>query len=568
MKKRIVCVIMAVCLVICSSCGAINHTEVRKRQLYEEAVAALEQMEPDENGIYAVTEELVVALSNAAYTEPKNIIFMIGDGMGYNIIEAAEKVYSDELYEGTLAMKYMPVKGTQSTYSTSSEITDSAAAATALSTGYKTKNKTIALSVDGQDTYKTTLELAAENGKSTGVVATKAVTDATPAAFTAHVESRTLQEEIANMQLEKLMNESLDLLLGGGYQYYETEANAALLKSTVDAGLTYTKDWDEVIDAELPVLGLFAKISMDTTDIQLPTLAEMTTYALEKLSEDEDGFFLMVEGSQIDTFGEKNEFDRQVEELYDFDCAVAVAMRYVALHPDTVLIITADHETGGVTLPIGLTLENTSEICYATKKHTCKAVPVFAAGYGTDALTGIQENTDIAIFVAGLLGEDEFGVQSTTHTLIDTGKNADVKMLQKANPTADESEFLSKGKDTVVIAFDEKDTEFALPLEGLSEVAKDEERLKTIHMTVTNQTDQVMQLPEMKYVFLGQENTVKPQKEYIEPGETLVLSYVFPTECWRVNFFEKLTDVVFTVNGAEAELEISDICITTRIASK
>lgn len=570
MKRRIIVTIIALCLLIsCAACGN-KDTEIKaqKKQLYDTAVTALKEMQPDEKGMYEVTEDLVVALTNADYTEPKNIIFMIGDGMGYNIIEAAEAVYGDALYNGTAAMKYMPVKGTQSTYSATADITDSAAGATALSTGYKTINRAVAISVDGKDAYKTTLELAAEKGKSTGVVVTKAVTDATPAAFTAHVESRSMQEEIANMQLGKLTDGSLDLILGGGYKYYDANMNTDALAGAVDAGVTYTKNWDEVTEAKLPVLGLFAENMMNTTDSQLPTIAEMTTYALDKLSEDENGFFLMVEGSQIDTYGEANDFERQVKELYDFDCAVAVAMRYVALHPDTVLIITADHETGDVTLPIELTQENVSDISYTTEGHTNKAVPVFAAGYGTETLTGIHENTDLGIFVAGLLGEESFGVNSTTRTLIDTGKRADVKSLQKANPTADESEFVSKEKDTLVVAFDENDQDFVLPLEDVSEILDEVESLRTIHMTVTNKADKVMQLPEMKVVFSEKEYIVESEKEYIEPGETMVLSYVFPTKCWKSNAIEKLTELKFTVNGAESELEISDICITEREASK
>lgn len=390
MFKRVAAALLIATLLFCSGCGKKGAADTQNKQLYNEAVAALQKAEPDESGLYEMSSYLVTALENAAYTEPKNIIVMIGDGMGFPIIEAAEIVNGDELYEGTLAMNYLPVQGTSCTYSASDQITDSAAGATAIATGYKTMNGTVAMDSKGMESFKTVLELAAEKGKSTGVVATKAVTDATPAAFTAHVISRTMQPEIAGMQLERLADGTLDLLLGGGYKYFDVEQNAEALTKATEAGVKYTHEWSEASAAELPVLGLLAENMLDTADEALPTVAEMTDYALKALSKDENGFFLMVEGSQIDTYGEKNEFDREVKELYDFDCAVAVAMRYVALNPDTVLIVTADHETGNLTLPENPTKENIKASFYTTGKHTCKTVPILAAGYQTEKLSGMN----------------------------------------------------------------------------------------------------------------------------------------------------------------------------------
>ncbi len=532
LKKKLLSVILIFCLLICSACGE-KPAPAQERQVYEDSVAALLQMEPDENGLYEVTEELVAALQNAEYTEPKNIIFMIGDGMGFPIMEAAQTVYGDALYKGTLAMNYLPLQSTQCTYSATDQTTDSAAGATALATGYKTMNRTVAMSVDTTETYKTTLELAAEKGKSTGIVVTKAVTDATPAAFTSHVISRSLQEEIAAMQLEKMADGTLDLVLGGGKQYYEAKANAEALAAARESGVTYTNRWDEASGAQLPVLGLFAEDMMDTTDDKIPAVAELTACALESLSQDENGFFLMVEGSQIDSYGEKNEFERQVKELYDFDCAVAVAMRYVALHPDTVLIVTADHETGGVTIPAEPTLDNIDETFYTTGKHTCKTVPVLAAGYGTETLLDVNENTDLAIFVASLLGEEAFGQKSAMHTLWSTKKKTDIGRF-----------VLSEGM--------------------LADVRKGIQNARALHMTVANPTDERLPLPELKLVFSGKEYTVEPQKDYIEAGESLVLSYVFPVKCWKEYAFEKVSELDFTGDGAETALEISSLRITER----
>ena len=190
MKKRIFSWIITITLILgCLSGCSILDSGAK----YEKACEALAETKLTETGSYKVTEELRIASQNAEYTEPKNIIYMIGDGMGINIVETTRDFFVDSLYEGTLAIDLVPQVGWQSTYSADAQITDSAAGGTALATGYKTSNGTIAMDKLDQNPYKTVLELAAEKGKSTGIIATKAVTDATPASFTAHVADRGTQ---------------------------------------------------------------------------------------------------------------------------------------------------------------------------------------------------------------------------------------------------------------------------------------------------------------------------------------------------------------------------------------
>ena len=193
------------------------------------------------------------SVENKEVQNVKNIIFMIGDGMGYEAIDATRVYYKDQLGSETLTMQQLPNKGTSTTYSITDQVTDSAAGGTALSTGYKTGNKTVAKSKDLTTEYKTTLELAAEKGNSTGIVVTTPIVDATPATFTSHVDNRDKYEEIATQQLEKLTDGSLDLALGGGRAYYESDENKSNLEEAKKAGVTYTTTWAETEKATLPV---------------------------------------------------------------------------------------------------------------------------------------------------------------------------------------------------------------------------------------------------------------------------------------------------------------------------
>lgn len=504
---------------------------------YEKAVLSLAGTSLEEDGSYQVTEELLYVLSGAEYTEPKSVIFMIGDGMGFNIVEAAQVMCADKLYNGTLAMNYLPVQSSQCTYSVTHQVTDSAAGATAFATGFKTANKTISMDSGWSTELKTVLELAAEKGKSTGIVATEAVTEATPAVYVAHMPARAMEGGIAAMELSKFADGSLDLALGGGSKYYEVSSNAEELAAAKAAGMTYTTEWERAVGASLPLAGLFAKDEMNTLKDENPSLAEMTDLALNLLGEDENGFFLMVEGSQIDNYEEYNLFDETIKNLYDFDCAIAVAMKYVALHPDTVLIVTADHETGGVMLPENPSRENLNDTVFTTKVHTSRAVPVYAVGYGTEALLGINENTDLGILVASYLGEEEFGARSVLHTLSDTV--------------------------TTVIFDGEKEEQEILLKDSLVPI-EEIKNARAFHVTVKNIGSTRSPLPKLKIILTGQEYSMDPQQDYIDVGETMTLSYIFPEVCWEDSRLVKIEKMVLTTDGQEATFEISDMQVTER----
>lgn len=525
MKNRIVCwsliIIMLFGVVACGKDGNEG------TKAYQDLL-----LEPNE-----VTEELISSLKTAKYKKPKNIIYMIGDGMGYNALEAAQAHYKEQLYEGTLAMYQLPVQGKALTYSITNQITDSAAGGTALATGNKTGNRIVGMSSDKTKEFKNLLELADEKGKSTGVVVTTPVVDATPATFTAHVDDREAYTEIAAQQLEKFKSGTLDLILGGGRSYYECDENKELLESAKQAGVTYTNQWEETKDTKLPVVGLYAEESLDTMDEATPSLAEMTVYALNQLSRNEKGFFLMVEGAQIDDYAEANNLEMQLHEIYEFDCAVTAAMRYVAQNPDTVLIVTADHETGDVE-----STKDMSQTTYSTEQHTYKTVPILAAGYRTEELKGNHENTEIAAFVASLLGEKEFGGTSTTAVAKDyTGEG---------------------GKE---ISLDGTNIGFEFPMDEIEEATKELKGVKVLHITLENKTEELQRLPMLCFTYRAKEYQVEPQESYIKAGEVLIVDYTIPESVWGKDLISDISKVGLMTDQETATYVLKDIQVTSRV---
>ena len=547
-------VVLLIVIVIFSGC---SKEETRKG--YEDAIANLQQTAINEDGVYEVTEDLLMVLHNTEFTEPQNIIYMIGDGMGENVIQATQEVYAEELYENKLAMNHLTKVGTQSTYSANSKITDSAAGGTALATGKKTSNYTVAMDKECISSYETVLELAAEKGKSTGIIATKSVTDATPAAFTTHVEDREMQVEIAGQQLKKIAEGTLDLILGGGKDYYENSENAEAFSNAEAMGMSYNLRWEDAVEDKLPLVGLFAGDALNTVDSNTPTLTEMTDLALQLLSQDKNGFFLMVEGSQIDTKAHANLIDKEVYEVHQFDSAVAVAMKFVALHPDTVLIVTADHETGGLYFPQEGYVESGKHI-YNTGDHTNLNVPVYAVGYGTNKLGGIMENTDIAGFVASLLGEEDFEQKSEIKVLYDTRKSKGIKMSFDVDISS--RELLTKEMKASMCKV---------------------KNARAIHLTIKNLGKEKVSVPALKFSgnFLEVYEAVS-QGDYIDAGETLQLTYVLPIELWNDNMISNIDSIQVTYDAVsdnawrpifgyyveEAEIEIQEIAITERDLEK
>jgi alkaline phosphatase len=287
----------------------------------------------------------------------KNVIFMIGDGMGVSYTSAYRYLKDDpttKLAEGTEFDKYLV--GQQSTYAEDPEqnITDSASSATAMSSGIKTYNAAIGVDNDKSE-VKTVLESAKEKGKSTGLVATSEITHATPASFGAHDEHRKNMNAIADDYYDELINgeHKVDVLLGGGIDLFDRTDRNVIAEFQKD-GYSFASTKEELNgDKSEKILGLFAPRGLpkmiDRTE-DIPSLEEMTKSAIERLNKDQDGFFLMVEGSQIDWAGHDNDIVGAMSEMEDYEKAFKAAIEFAKKDKHTLVIATADHSTGGYSI--------------------------------------------------------------------------------------------------------------------------------------------------------------------------------------------------------------------------
>ncbi|MEA2106281.1 MAG: alkaline phosphatase [Bacteroidota bacterium] len=318
----------------------------------------------------------------------KNIILLIGDGMSVTHIYAAMTV------SGTpLNMEKFKYTGLQKTYSASDYITDSGAAGTALATGNKTKKGHIGCDSLGHP-FKSILKYAEEDGLSTGLVATSSILHATPAAFIANNISRNNYEEIA---LDFLKTD-IDIFIGGGKKNFEDREDGLNLIDSLKS-----KDYQVTTAIDDINLVNFQKFAVFTAEKHNPEyrngrgdmLPKATEKAIEMLSQNENGFFMMVEGSQIDWGGHDNDIDYIITELLDFDRAIGKALEFAEKDGETLVIVTSDHETGGLTLVGGNRNNKTIEVNFSTDYHTADIVPVFAYGPGAEKFIGIYENTDV-----------------------------------------------------------------------------------------------------------------------------------------------------------------------------
>ncbi|WP_372776281.1 alkaline phosphatase [Mangrovibacterium sp.] len=332
--------------------------------------------------------------------KPKNIIFMIGDGMG------VAQVYAGlTANHGNLFLNNFQHVGFSDTQSSDNYITDSAAGGTALSSGYRTYNGAIGVDTD-TIARPTMLEIAEEKGKSTGLVSTSAITHATPASFIAHQPSRSMYEEIAG----DFMNTDIDVFIGGGYKHFaEREDGRDLTQELKKNGYAVLQDMNEIERVNSGKLaGLTASEHNAVASERNNMLPRATETALTILSKNKKGFFVMIEGSQIDWGGHQNNTNYVVEEMLDFDKAVGKALEFAAKDRQTLIVITADHETGGMGLVGGDMETGMVEGAFISGHHTSIMVPVFAYGPGAEQFTGIMKNEDIGKkLISFIHGKDE-----------------------------------------------------------------------------------------------------------------------------------------------------------------
>lgn len=327
---------------------------------------------------------------------PKNIILMIGDGMGLAHLYAAMTSNGGHLF-----IENFKNCGFSKTYSSDSYITDSAAGGTALATGTKTYNG--AIGVDPEKNPVVNIrEKAEKKGMKTGLVATTIITDATPAVFVAHVASRSSLEDIA----ADFLKTDIDVFIGGGAKNFEERKDGRNLSNELrNKGYQVLYNINDISKVKSGKLaGLIAPGDNPTMPERGEMLASATETAIGLLSQGKRGFFLMVEGSDIDHLAHQNSTPGVVMETLDFDKAVGSALKFAAGNKKTLIIITADHETGGMTLNGGDYKTGKVMAKFTSAGHTGIAVPVYSFGPGADQFTGFMENTDIAKKMMKLLG--------------------------------------------------------------------------------------------------------------------------------------------------------------------
>ncbi len=347
---------------------------------------------------------LVAAVTSCASPEkassetesPGNIIFLIGDGMGLSAVSTT--IYYGDQFSEFSRFKHI---GMINTSSLSHKVTDSAASGTAMAAGKKTYNGAIGVDTAGISIQNIT-EVVTEMGWNTGVVSTSAVTHATPASFYAHVEQRNMEEAIA----AQLLDSEIDFFAGGGIKFFNQRSDGAdLFKSAGEKG--FIMDTTGLTDPAslspdhkygfLLAEGGMEPMLQGRGDF----LPEATHLAVEYLSHDEQGFFLMVEGSQIDWAGHSNNTEYLVSEMLDFEKAIAVALDFAEKDGNTLVVVCADHETGGFTLAAehdevtGNSNYKNIGPSFATGGHSATLIPVFAYGPGAEEFMGIYQNTEI-----------------------------------------------------------------------------------------------------------------------------------------------------------------------------
>ncbi len=342
---------------------------------------------------------LTQCVGNGAKENPpqvKNVIVMIGDGMGLSQAYAGMTAN-----KGNWNMERCQYTGFSKTWSADNYVTDSGAGGTAIACGVKTNNGTIGMDAD-KNKIKSMLAYAADNGLSTGVVVTCELTHATPAAFIAHQPDRNMVEEIA---ADYLLSD-VTVCIGGGRDHFEKRKDGQNIAAQMEAKgyqTAYTIDDVKKITSG-KLLGLLADKHPAAYPERGNMLPDAVKSAIDILAKNKDGFFLMVEGSQIDWACHANDPEYLINEVSDFDRTVKVAFDFAQNNPGTLVIVTADHETGGLTLNGGDIASGKVETAFTTKGHTGVMVPVYAFGTGAEMFTGIYQNADILNKVLQLYG--------------------------------------------------------------------------------------------------------------------------------------------------------------------
>lgn len=326
---------------------------------------------------------LVLAATAAA--PPKNVILLIADGTGPAHFTIARNLRAEKFRIGT-----MPVVGLHATGCADRAVTDSAAGATAFATGFKTNYEMVSVDPKTLAPLPTVLEAAEKRGKATGLVTTASFWDATPAAFAAHAKHRGESLEIARQMLAS----GVEVIAGGGLQKFGADPFPPF--ADFAAGAKYTGIHTRAALDAAQGSRLLAVFPSQDRDQEVPEapLPVLAAWAIDRLDDDPDGFFLMIEHEGTDSASHQNHQLDVRKALISFDEAVGVALDFAQKRGDTLVVVTSDHETGGMRVSETKTTSRW-RIEWSTGDHTATAVPVFAYGPGSAAFAGFQDNTDV-----------------------------------------------------------------------------------------------------------------------------------------------------------------------------
>ena len=327
--------------------------------------------------------------------EVRNVIFLIGDGMGLEQVSCAWV-----LNHGKLNLDNMTHTGLSRTYCTNELITDSGAGGTALAVGQKTAYSHVGTAADSTDLYSILVD-ASKAGKKTGVAVTCHFADATPCDFCCHNEYRYNQDDL----IADYVTCGVDYLAGGGLDFFTVNRQDGrdITKEMVAAGYNLALTEEELMAAQLPVIGILSPDNLPVAQERGDLFRHMVAKGLKELSADEKGFVMMIEGSCIDDWLHGNNIEKAMEELLDFDRTLGDVLEWAEKDGHTLVVVTADHNTGAITLQDGNLEKGEIGVNFGSDSHNGIAVPVYAWGPGSEKFTGIKENAEWGQLVASFV---------------------------------------------------------------------------------------------------------------------------------------------------------------------
>lgn len=330
----------------------------------------------------------------------KNVILMIGDGMSLMHVYTAWAAN-----RGKLWLENAQATGLSKTWAVNKLVTDSGSGGTSLATGVKTVYHAVGVDPEGKP-LTSLVDVAKELGKDAGMAVTCRLWDATPCDFCCHNIDRDKEEELVG----DYPTSGVDFVFGGGAQKFTNRKDGRdIFKELQKKGYHISRTLDDFFAYDKNSRIFAVPYDKDTPlpDERGDLLARASMKGISLMNQNKNGFFMMIEGSQLDDYGHFNQLDLLMKETLDFDQTVGEVMKWAAKDGETLVVVTADHETGGLTLVNGNKEEGRVECCFSSKDHTGAMVPVYAFGPGAENFTGIFENTDVFKKIKKLMTEGE-----------------------------------------------------------------------------------------------------------------------------------------------------------------